>query len=78
MLFILYSSLFSVHLYVRLNDSALSFFVNYSSDRTQRVKINNDAYEHERVLAGVPQGSNLAPILFSIYFLIIRCFTTLY
>ena len=50
-----------------LKDHALSWFVSYLSDRRQRVIVNGKASDRKPVTSGVPEGSLLAPILFSMF-----------
>ena len=45
----------------------LEWFKNYLSDRLQRVIINGQVSEWLEILAGVPQGSVLGPLLFLIF-----------
>ncbi len=52
---------------IGLGNSALSWFKNYLSDRTQCVAVDNYTSSIVRVRKGVPQGSLLAPLLFSIF-----------
>jgi hypothetical protein len=47
--------------------SVLQFFMSYLSDRTQCVKIQNVSSTPSELVFGVPQGSVLGPILFSLY-----------
>jgi hypothetical protein len=47
--------------------SVLQFFISYLSDRTQCVKIQNASSTSSELVFGVPQGSVLGPILFSLY-----------
>ncbi len=51
----------------RPRNLALSWFKNYLSDRTQCVAVDNYTSSIVRVRKGVPQGSLLAPLLFSIF-----------
>ncbi len=43
------------------------WFANYIQDRSQSVRLNNTISKKENLRYGVPQGSILGPILFSIY-----------
>ena len=51
----------------KLEHSALNWFVSYLSDRRQRVIVNGKTSEWTPVLSGVPEGSLLAPLLFSLF-----------
>ena len=45
----------------------LKWFQSYLSDRTQSVVINKESSDAFTLLFGVPQGTVLGPILFSVY-----------
>ena len=47
--------------------TALKWFKSYLSDRTQYVKINSSSSCFSGLSQGVPQGSVLGPILYSLY-----------
>lgn len=53
--------------HIGLNDGAVLFFNNYLNDRKQRVVLNGESSDFINITKGVPQGSVLGPILFSIY-----------
>ena len=50
-----------------LKDLAIKWFVSYLSDRRQRVIVNGKTSKWTTVLSGVPEGSLLAPLLFSLF-----------
>ncbi len=50
-----------------IKGTCLKWFASYLSGRTQVVKINDTTSEIKDVVFGVPQGSVLGPILFTIY-----------
>lgn len=50
-----------------LSQSCLSFFESYLKDRKQSVNINGSLSYEGGILYGVPQGSILGPLLFSIF-----------
>ena len=49
------------------SSSASSWFKSYLSTRTQCVKINNVLSDFKNLSTGVPHGSILGPLLFSLY-----------
>ena len=51
----------------RLDLHTLNWFSPYLSNRYQRVKLEGHASDYVEVTYGVPQGSVLGPVLFSIY-----------
>ena len=50
-----------------IQSSALSFLQSYLSDRTQSVSIDSTLSDASTIMFGVPQGSVLGPLLFSLY-----------
>ena len=49
--------------------TAVGWFKSYLSNRFQFVLVNTESSSHTRVSHGVPQGSVLGPILFTLYML---------
>ena len=50
-----------------ISDTALSWFTSYLSNRKQTVLINNKHSKPAHLTCGVPQGSVLGPVLFTLY-----------
>ena len=46
---------------------AKKFFESYLSNRFQYVRLNNPRSKKTKIIYGVPQGSNLGPLLFLMY-----------
>ena len=46
---------------------SLSVMKSYLNDRQQRVRVNNNFCSWEKIIAGVPPGSILGPLLFNIF-----------
>lgn len=53
--------------YFGIGDLPLKFFADYLSDRQQKVYLNGNYSKTINVNKGVPQGSILGPLLFSVY-----------
>ncbi len=55
--------------HVGIRGSALAWFKSYLSDRHQVVAVNEEVSYRSQVQYGVPQGSVLGPLLFTLYML---------
>ena len=51
---------------LRVTDQALNWFTSYLYDRAQRVAVNGGLSDTFRLAQGVPQGSCLGPLLFTV------------
>ena len=49
------------------SDLVLDWFISYLKDRTQSVKINDTESKPHPLLYGIPQGSILGPIIYTLY-----------
>ena len=61
--------LYRLEKWVGIRDTALEWFKSYLSDRTFTVILGNASSSVTALTCGVPQGSILGPLLFSIYML---------
>ena len=50
-----------------IGKSGLNLLLNYLSNRKQRTKVNSSYSDWYDIIRGVPQGSILGPLLFSLY-----------
>ena len=50
-----------------MDGKALEWFASYLADRTQRVTVNNGLSSAFPLRQGVPPGSCLGPLLFTVY-----------
>ncbi len=54
---------------VGISGSALAWFKSYLSDRHQFIAVNEEVSYRSQVQYGLPQGSVLGPLLFTLYML---------
>ena len=66
-----------VHKY-DLSDTVFAWFKSYLSSRKYYVKVNNASSHDVSVSSGVPQGSILGPLLFSLYVRKVECVAQLH
>jgi ribonucleases P/MRP protein subunit RPP40 len=52
---------------IGIRGRVLDWFRCYLNNTRQRVKINDEISQELKVLYGVPQGSKMGPLLFSLY-----------
>lgn len=59
--------LVSILHYIGLDGTAINLLKSYLSNRSQAVKVGDNVSRDARLRSGIPQGSSLSPLLFSIY-----------
>lgn len=59
--------LFAVLYHLGFSNNAVQLFKNYFYKRSQRVKVQSNFSESRQITQGVPQGSILGPLLYTIY-----------
>ena len=62
-----HQALIDLLLGIGICDTVLKWFANYLSDRQQRVRVGNRLSSQSTCSRGVPQGSVLGPLLFTLY-----------
>lgn len=62
-----HSRLFYKLQFYGINGSLLTWIINFLSDRSQQVVLDNNHSNSNNVISGVPQGTVLAPLLFLVY-----------
>lgn len=62
-----YDLLLEILHYIGLSEDAVKLFSNYLRNREQCVRLNNNESSYIKLRTGVPQGSILGPLLFTIY-----------
>ena len=62
-----YAILFNKLKRLGINNDALKWFQSYLQDRVQCTIVNGVASQMQKVECGIPQGSNLGPLLFLVY-----------
>ena len=53
--------------YYGINGLELNWFISYLTDRLQKIRLESSCSRWAEVVNGVPQGSILGPLLFSLY-----------